>query len=114
MAQRVIRELVDDLTGDRADETITFGIDGKWYEMDLSSNNAGILRDIFGDYVKAARKVPASGRRSRTTSAAPRANRAQMRAIREWAKSQGLQVSDRGRMSQEIRDKFNAAHGAAA
>jgi hypothetical protein len=37
-----------------------------------------------------------------------------MRAIREWAKSQGVQVSDRGRISQEIRDKFNAAHGAAA
>jgi hypothetical protein len=114
MAQRVIHELVDDLTGDRADETVTFGIDGKWYEMDLSSNNAGVLRDIFGDYVQVARKVPASGRPSRTASAAPRANREQMRAIREWAKSQGLQVSDRGRISQEIQDKFNAAHGTAA
>lgn len=77
-------------------------------------NNAGVLRDIFGDYVQVARKVPASGRPSRTASAAPRVNREQMRAIREWAKSQGLQVSDRGRISQEIQDKFNAAHGTAA
>jgi len=49
--------LIDDLSGDKADETVTFSFDGGVFDIDLSANNAGILRDIFEDYVNAGRKV---------------------------------------------------------
>ena len=50
-------ELIDDLSGEKADETVTFGLDRVVYDIDLSANKAGDLRDIFGDYVNAGRKV---------------------------------------------------------
>jgi len=107
-------ELIDDLTGDKADETVTFGLDGAVLEIDLSSNNASVLRDILGDYVKAGRKAnttPTSnnnGRRRATTGQRP--NREQTAAIREWARKAGHNVSDRGRISAEITKAFDDAH----
>lgn len=115
MAQ--IREvrLVDDLDGEAADETVEFGIDGKSYEIDLSKENAGRLRDVLADFVTAARR--AGGRRRRSRSActgtasggagsAPRGrtaiDREQNQAIREWARKQGMKVSDRGRIPAEV------------
>jgi nucleoid-associated protein Lsr2 len=113
MAQ--IREvrLVDDLDGGGADETIAFGIDGRKYEIDLSKDNAGKLRDALSSYVAAARR--AAGRRGRSSSAsvstvtAPRPviDREQNLAIREWARRNGMKVSDRGRISAEILDAYH-------
>ncbi|MDT7595675.1 MAG: hypothetical protein QOJ06_1221 [Pseudonocardiales bacterium] len=57
MARKVKATLVDDITGDAAVETVNFGLDGVEFEIDLSANNAGILRDIFADYANAGRKV---------------------------------------------------------
>ena len=84
MAQVTKVELIDDLSGDKADETVTFSLDGVVFDIDLSANNAGILRDIFEDYVNAGRKVsklaPASARRN--TSVSTRQSRDQTAAIR--------------------------------
>jgi nucleoid-associated protein Lsr2 len=117
MAQVTTITLTDDMTGDPADETVTFGLDGSEYEIDLSANNAGILRDILGDYVTHGRKV---GKLTAVTASRARSNgnggnrtvvdREQLRAIREWAKSQGMAVSDRGRIKAEIKQAFDAAH----
>ncbi|MBO0851506.1 MAG: Lsr2 family protein, partial [Pseudonocardia sp.] len=63
MAQKVTVSLIDDLDGNKADETVEFGLDGKSYEIDLSSGNAGKLRDALADYVAAARR-PGGRRRS--------------------------------------------------
>lgn len=114
MAQRVQVILVDDLDGGQADETVKFGLDGFAYEIDLSHDHAGTLREALSDYVTVARKT---GRYSTSTKAvspntAPRMratiDRAQNKAIREWAAKQGKKVSDRGRIPQHIVDEFHA------
>jgi hypothetical protein len=101
--------LVDDLDGGAADETVSFAIDGASYEIDLSKQNASKLRDMFADYTAKARKL---GRkvRARRVGGAGTVDREQNQAIREWAKKRGLAVSDRGRISAEISDAYNAAH----
>ena len=40
MAREVIEKLIDDLDGGEATETVTFGLDGASYEIDLSKKNA--------------------------------------------------------------------------
>jgi hypothetical protein len=117
MAQVTTITLTDDMTGDPADETVTFGLDGSEYVIDLSANNAGILRDILGDYVTHGRKVgkltavPSSRARSNGSSGnRTSVDREQLRAIREWARQHGHNVSDRGRISAEIKQAFDAAH----
>ena len=120
MAQ--IREvrLVDDLDGEAADETVEFGIDGKSYEIDLSKDNAGRLRDALADFVSAARR--AGGRRrggssagtgtaSGSAGAAPKGratiDREQNQAIRDWARKRGMKVSDRGRIPAEVLEAYH-------
>jgi len=113
MARKVETTLVDDMTGDAADETVSFGLDGVAFEIDLSANNAGVLRDILADYANAGRKVGkrtdvSNGRSGPSTT--PRGNREQTAAIRAWAREAGRQVSDRGRISAEVAKAFEDAH----
>jgi hypothetical protein len=114
MAQKVTVTLVDDLDGGTAEETVEFGIDGVSYEIDLSAGNAGKLRDSLADYVSSARKAGAGGRRkvagpTRRASGAGRASvdREQNAAIREWARKNGYNVSDRGRIPAEVLDAYH-------
>lgn len=103
MAQKVTTHLVDDLTGETIDE-------GNHYEIDLSDDNADALREAFSDHVAAARKV--SGRQNRTSggTTAKRGNSDELAKIREWANANGHEVSSRGRISQAVRDAYDAAH----
>ena len=111
MAQKIQVTLVDDLDGGKAEETLSFGLDGTAYEMDLSGKNAKKLRDALAPYLGAARKAgratPAKTR-ARSGGAPTVADREQNQAIREWAKKQGLNVSDRGRIPPEIVEKYNS------
>jgi hypothetical protein len=110
-----IREirLVDDLDGEKADETVEFGLDGKNYEIDLSTGNADRLRDALASYVGAARKVAANRQRATalsTNGAAPRKpsiDREQNQAIRDWARKRGMKVSDRGRIPAEVLEAYH-------
>ena len=114
MAQKVQVLLVDDLDGGEASETVSFGLDGTSYEIDLSKGNADALRESLAKYVGGARKIgraaarSASGGRSRATGSAA-IDRDQAAAIRAWAKKQGLKVSDRGRIPANIIEQYNAA-----
>lgn len=111
MATQTTVTLVDDLDGGEADEQVQFAVDGKSYEIDLSTSNSKKLREVLAPFVKAARR--AGGRRVGATSApAARAatDREQNQAIREWAQKQGLKVSERGRISASVLDAFKAAH----
>ena len=109
MAQRVNIILVDDIDGGDADETVTFGLDGSTYEIDLSSKNAAKLRDAVAPYVGHARKV--GGRRSSGgRRAAASGNGPSAREIREWARANGWNLSDRGRVAAEVRQAYEAAH----
>jgi hypothetical protein len=108
MAQKVTVSLVDDLSGSQADETVSFGLDGKTYEIDLSSKNADKLRGALADYVAAARR-PGGGRKAAAASAArrPAVDREQNQAIREWARGKGMKVNDRGRIPTEVVDAYH-------
>lgn len=108
MAQKVQVLLVDDLDGSQADETVTFGLDGVSYEIDLSSGNADKLRGELTQYVEHARKATsAPSRRRRSRSGAGREQSAQ---IREWAKAHGKKISERGRIPADILAEYEAAH----
>lgn len=110
MAQRVQVILEDDIDGGDATETITFGLDGVTYEIDLNDKNATALRDALAGYVGAGRRV--AGRRSSGKSSSPsRSNSNELAKMREWARSNGYDVSDRGRISQKVRDAYAQANG---
>jgi hypothetical protein len=112
MAQKVTVTLVDDLDGTQAEETVEFGLDGASYTIDLSTDNAGRLRDALEEYVEHARRAggrkralgrPSAGRPPRPASA----DREQNQAIREWARKQGMKVSDRGRIPAEVLEAYH-------
>jgi uncharacterized protein (DUF2252 family) len=105
MASKVIVILEDDLDGTKADQTVEFGLDGAAYAIDLSDSNAKMLRGALEGYVSKARKV--SGRRSssRKTTGSGIDNR----AIRRWAEANGIELSKRGRIPQDVVSQFTAA-----
>jgi hypothetical protein len=109
MAQKVHVVLVDDLDQGEADETITFGLDGTNYEIDLSAENADNLRAALAQYVGVARKAAGSSRSTRARRTSSRVDSDTAR-IREWARSEGIPVSDRGRIKADIRERYYAAH----
>jgi hypothetical protein len=116
MAKRTIHMLVDDIDGGEADETVRFAVDGVQYEIDLSKKNATKMRDALARYIEVGSKVGrAGGGTARPTAGRGRGpatvDRDQNRAIREWAQGKGIAVSDRGRIKQEIVDRFNAEAG---
>lgn len=109
MARKTFVELIDDIDGSKADETVTFSLDGVGYEIDLTADNAQKLRDELGTWISTARRV--SGRRTtRSASSSSSASSEEIARIREWARENGYQVSDRGRISGEIRSAYQAAH----
>ncbi len=106
MAQKVHIVLVDDLDESEAEETVSFGLDGKEYAIDLNQKNASSLRDALAPFVAHARPVSGRGKRSaaRTSSGVAPAE------IRAWARENGFDVPDRGRVSAEVREAYSAAH----
>lgn len=112
MAQKVSIQLVDDIDGTEADETISFGLDGASYEIDLNDANAAALREALSAYVGHARKLSASPRRGRrgSSAAAASAGGPSAKEIREWARENGWEVPERGRVSSEVREAYDAAH----
>ena len=111
MAQKVQVVLTDDLDGGEAEETVQFALDGVSYEIDLSGANAGSLREVFATYVAAARRLGGrSVRRGTATKSRPASERVDLSDLRAWARDHGYQVSDRGRVSSEVRAAYEAAH----
>lgn len=113
MARREVIELVDDLDGGPVTddgETIQFTYRGVEYEIDLRSKNAAKLDKALEPYLSAARRV--GGRRTRGSGrgAGAPANRSHLSAIRDWARANGHEVSDRGRISREIQEAYQQAH----
>ncbi|WP_270411176.1 histone-like nucleoid-structuring protein Lsr2 [Microbacterium maritypicum] len=108
MARKIITSLVDDIDGSDAAETVTFALDGKAFEIDLSTANAAKLREVLAPWVDSARRV--AGAAARTRTAPVRGGRADLNAVREWARGQGLKVSDRGRVSATVLEAYTKAH----
>jgi hypothetical protein len=111
MAQKVQTLLIDDLDGGEAEGTMRFGLDGTDYEIDLSAKHAEALRKALAPYLGAARRAPGSAARrpGRTGRKAANAGAPASTAVREWARSQGIEVKDRGRMPAGLVVKFKAA-----
>lgn len=115
MATRTV--LVDDLDGSDAHNSINFSVDGVFYEIDLSDENAAKLRSCLAPFIEAARRVsgPRGASNVRSLRPAPTAAKGQsyseqLRAIREWARKQGHDISDRGRIPETILEEFRRAH----
>ncbi|HKN99392.1 MAG TPA: Lsr2 family protein [Pseudonocardiaceae bacterium] len=111
MAQKVLVQLVDDLDGTSSSDisTVTFGLDGVTYEIDLNADNASNLRNHLAEYIAAARRTGGRVRRGGTPGGGSGRNREQTQAIREWAKKNGHEVSDRGRIPAAVIEAFEAA-----
>ncbi|HWI30408.1 MAG TPA: Lsr2 family protein [Microbacterium sp.] len=115
MARKIVHQLVDDIDGTILEvgsgETIYFALDGIAYEIDLTEHNAAAMRDALAPFVAAGRSV-SSGRGGSTTSSSKRRRSGQQdySAIRAWAKDNGYQVSERGRVPASIVEAYEAAH----
>jgi nucleoid-associated protein Lsr2 len=112
MAQKIQTVYTDDLDGSEADGTVRFGLDSVAYEIDLNAGHAKELRKVLAPYITAGRKIGGTARRPsgrsgrRGAGAGPNTS-----DVREWAKAQGLEVKDRGRVPAELVVKFQAATG---
>ncbi|HVV18215.1 MAG TPA: Lsr2 family protein [Pseudonocardiaceae bacterium] len=111
MAARTVVHLIDDVDGGEADETVNFSLDGVEYAIDLSSSNADNLRKALGEFINSARRIGKAGKAGKT-QVRPGGDRAQNQAIREWARRNGHQVSERGRIPAELIAQFQQANGA--
>ncbi|MEO5534082.1 MAG: Lsr2 family protein [Pseudolysinimonas sp.] len=109
--KKQITQLVDDLDGtvlEHGGTTIRFSLEGRSYEIDLSSDNADKFRRAMAPFIAAGRATA-----GRTTSGVRRPSRnasGELAAIRSWAQSHGFTVGDRGRISAEVRDAYERAH----
>ncbi|TQC43229.1 Lsr2 family protein [Rhodococcus sp. WS4] len=121
MARQIVVEHVDDIDGTSIDdgkgETIAFSVDGIDYEIDLSAKNATAFHKKLDYYIEHATRV--GGRKNRTVGTLhsggsatkpARRDRDHVRAVREWAREQGYEVGDRGRMPTDIVEAYTAAH----
>ena len=108
MARKVQMILLDDLDGSEAKRTVTFALDGKGYEIDLNESNLDKLSEALAPFVEKARKTTGAPRRTATRR--PGSTGSDASAVRTWAREQGHEVSDRGRVPKEIRDAYDQAH----
>jgi hypothetical protein len=111
MAQKVLVEILDDIDGTTATQTVQFGLDGVTYEIDLSDENATTLRDELARFVGAGRRVGgrkvhvATGQPTTTTAS----DRERNQQIRAWANANGYEVSERGRLSSAVVSAYEQA-----
>jgi hypothetical protein len=109
MAQKIVQELIDDIDGSEADETITFSWKGYSYEIDLSGKNLAKLDKALTPYVEKARRL---GRVGKTTPKSTTLTRVPSNAatVRAWAIANGYEVPERGRIPNDVRDAYEAAN----
>ncbi|WP_211881686.1 histone-like nucleoid-structuring protein Lsr2 [Pseudarthrobacter albicanus] len=107
MARKVHVQLIDDLSGENADGTVRFSVDGADYEIDLTADHATELRGVLEKYIAHARRLRGTPDR-RGTRTAP-TGREETQRIRDWAKAHGYNPSARGRISQDIKQAYDAA-----
>ena len=114
MAQRVNVVVTDDFDGTEGASTLRFGLDGTEYEVDLSPEHEQQFRDFVQAYVNVGRKVAAGRRGVRKPSSGSKTKPSALHEIREWARAQGYDVGERGRIPQEIKDAYAASRAASS
>lgn len=108
MAQKVIVQLVDDLDGGDADETVRYALDGTQYEIDVSAKNAQRLRATMEEFTSKSRRA-GGGRQAQTRARRGAVRSAEPGAVRAWARENGYTLSDRGRIPADVMEKYQAA-----
>ncbi|MGH3246242.1 MAG: histone-like nucleoid-structuring protein Lsr2 [Trebonia sp.] len=114
MAQKITTLFIDDIDGGDADGTVRFALDGTEYEIDLNAKHSDELRSALGKYVTHARKVGGGARRAgRVAGRAGRGTGSTLNTteIRNWARENGLDIKDRGRVPADLVAKYQAATG---
>jgi len=111
VAQKIQTLFIDDLDGSEADGTVRFGLDGAEYEIDLNAAHAQKLREALAAYLSAGRRVNGVVKRPVRNGRKAPATGLNTTEVREWAKAQGIEVKDRGRVPAELVVKFKAATG---
>lgn len=113
MAQKTVVTLTDDIDGSEATETVSFGLDGSSYEIDLNDGHAEDLREVLAPFISVARRA-GSGSRStsaRTSPPKPRpAGDVDPKTVRAWAEANGVAVSARGRLASQVVEQYKAAN----
>jgi len=111
VAQKIQTLFIDDLDDSAAEGTVRFGLDGAEYEIDLNAEHAKELREALARYVGAARRVGSAAKRPARGGRRGSVSGLNTPEVREWAKSQGIEVKDRGRVPADLVVKFKAAVG---
>ena len=108
MATRTVIELIDDLDGSEATETVSFALDGSEYEIDLAGQNADELRGVLARFVHAGRKAVESS--TKPTPAVRRLSpAADTKAVRAWAAVNGIEINSRGRVKDDVVQRYLAS-----
>lgn len=113
MAQKIQTLFIDDIDGGAAEGTVRFALDGTEYEIDLNAKHSEELRSALGKYVNHARKVGSTRRAGRAAGRAGRGAGSALNTteIRNWAREQGYDIKDRGRVPADLVAKYQAATG---
>ncbi len=109
MAQKVQTLYIDDIDGSDAEGTVRFGLDGADYEIDLNAAHSQELRTSLQAYITHARKVGGIRRSSR--GARRNASAIDTHAVRAWAKDQGIDIKERGRVPADVVARYREAAG---
>jgi hypothetical protein len=107
MAREVRVQLIDDLSGEDADGTVRFSVDGADYEIDLTADHASELRGALEKYAAHGRRL--RGKVDRRGARTAPTGREETQRIRDWAKAHGYNPSARGRINQDIKQAYAAA-----
>jgi hypothetical protein len=111
MAQKIQTLFIDDIDGGEAEGTVRFALNGTEYEIDLNAKHSEELRSALGKYVTHARKISGAARRG-TARGGRRASAVDTVAARAWARENGIDIKDRGRVPADVIAKYEAAVGA--
>lgn len=120
MAKRIIEVLTSDLSNEESKdvERVKFSLNNQAYSIDLTKEEAEDFELLFQDYISVARKESQAVARRRQGSGAVRSGKTAVEEqtgatpakVREWAKANGHEVSERGRIHQDVINAYNAAH----
>ena len=110
MAQKIQTLFIDDIDGGEAEGTVRFALDGSEYEIDLNAKHSEELRSALGKYITHARRVGAATNRRGATRGGRRSSTVDTVAVRAWAREQGIDIKERGRVPADVVAKYQAAN----
>jgi hypothetical protein len=113
MAKQIIERLVDDIDGSEATQSVTFGVDGLAYQIDLNDEHANELRAKLSSFIGVARRVRHEPGHARSRAGGATADKDRNAAIRQWALDEGVELPSRGRIAGAVQAAYDAADVAA-